>query len=73
MGLYPFPNNMLLTQESEKEASDCNLIGPLGPAADRPAIKPVTAGESGCMDPSQTCQPLYTVTALGELAPTILL
>lgn len=62
-----------MTHGSEKEVSDCNIIRPLGPAADRPAIKPVTAGESGCMDLSQTCQPLYTMTALGVLAPTILL
>lgn len=62
-----------MTHGSEKEASDCNMIRPLGPAADRPAIKPVTAGERGCMDLGQTCQPLYTATALGVLAPTILL
>lgn len=61
-----------MTHRSEKEASDCNIIRPLGLAADRAAIKPVRAGESICMDLSQSCQPLYTTTASGVLAPTIL-
>lgn len=53
----------------EEEASDCNIIRPLGPAAARLDIKPVRAGESRCMDPGQTCQLLYTATTLGVLAP----
>ncbi len=58
-----------MTHGSGKEASDCNIIRSLGSVADKSAIKPVTAGESGCMDPGQTCQLLYTATALGVLAP----
>lgn len=52
-----------VTRGSVKEVSDCNTIRPLGVAADSPAIKPLTAGESGRMDLSQICQPLYTATA----------
>lgn len=52
-----------MTRGSLKEVGDCNTIRPLGAAADRPAIKAVTAEESGCVDPSQTCQPLYSATA----------
>lgn len=52
-----------VTRGPVKEVSNCNTIRPLGVVADRPAFKPVIVEESGCMDLSQICQPLYTATA----------
>lgn len=58
-----------MMQVSEKEASDCNIIGPLGLAADSSVLQ----REKAALWISARPVRLYTATVLVVLAPTILL